>query len=754
MILLFILVFVSWAKIHKTIRIGDDQGYEGFVIGISNTVKRDLSFVAGMSDKFTRVSKELWDSSNGRTFISEITIVLPENWEEPTEEEIAQHSLNYRGPVSGLSFDRMAMQVHHATDDFNPHRMYAIKVTPCGHFGKHIRATDNYIKKSDDADVVERHGRFEKVFVREFAKLRWGVFDETVNKDKDEYIFDSEKNEIIPAKCSRGLIGTHVYKANFDAENTKAGDICEEASHKYHGKCHFIPNSDQTPAEGTKAPWIGSFMYSTAVKDINTFCRDSTNDALGHEWRPNTIHNKECDKKSVWEVITNSPDFQQFTDSVDLGELKINIVRDTARRIVLAIDMSTSMQLPGQTYDRYFAVRKAAVQFLETVSLGTYIGLISFDKGSRVHSELMKIEDEDSRTVLIKRLPRKEDLVRGTSIGAGILTAIEVLEETGPEDLRNHGGEILLITDGAETVKPHLSDILEKVSSSGVTIHAISLGSEALYGVEIISEETGGLGIFTPATVDSRNTMNVNLQDAFKQQFNGEGETLTVSSEAIDLEDELEIPFVLDDSIGLGTKIFVTWPESVAEESAPELSLELPSGATVDKNSSDNLGYSFTIADTETNSLTVKMPDPSDVGRYTVKIKNPTSEKYSITVAINSFPRDQVSPVKVTAYSMLDDDDRPLVYVEVSQGMYAVIGATVDAQYIHPELDSKDTTEQKYSLHDDGDQTTPSQTMEFTLAQSRVIKMASTLLFESQCQQTKLAAALMSVASITSAGEI
>ena len=314
----------------------------------------------------------------------------------------------------------------------------------------------------------------------------------------------------------------------------------------------------------------------------------------------------------------------------------------------------------------------------------------------------MKIEDEDSRTVLIKRLPRKEDLVRGTSIGAGILTAIEVLEETGPEDLRNHGGEILLITDGAETVKPHLSDILEKVSSSGVTIHAISLGSEALYGVEIISEETGGLGIFTPATVDSRNTMNVNLQDAFKQQFNGEGETLTVSSEAIDLEDELEIPFVLDDSIGLGTKIFVTWPESVAEESAPELSLELPSGVTVDKNSSDNLGYSFTIADTETNSLTVKMPDPSDVGRYTVKIKNPTSEKYSITVAINSFPRDQVSPVKVTAYSMLDDDDRPLVYVEVSQGMYAVIGATVDAQYIHPELDSKDTTEQKYSLHDDG----------------------------------------------------
>jgi len=320
---LFIPLLAAWAKIHKSIRIGEDQGYEGFVIGISNTVKRDMSFIAGMRDKLMRVSKELWDSSGGRTFFSEVTIVLPEIWEEPTAEETDQFDLNYRGPVSGLSFERMAMQVHHATDELNPHRMYAIKVTPCGHFGKHIRATDNYIKMSDDEDVVERHGTFEKVFVREFAKLRWGVFDETVNKDKDEYIFDQTVNEIVPAKCSRGLIGTHVYKSNFDAEEYKAGDICEEPSHKYHGKCHFIPSSDQTNDMKTKAPWIGSFMYSTAVKDINTFCRESDNDALGHEWRPNTIHNKECSKRSVWEVITQSPDFQKFTDMVDLGELKV-----------------------------------------------------------------------------------------------------------------------------------------------------------------------------------------------------------------------------------------------------------------------------------------------------------------------------------------------------------------------------------------------------------------------------------------------
>lgn len=44
----------------------------------------------------------------------------------------------------------------------------------------------------DSPAVIEKRGTFEKVFVREFAKLRWGVFDEVPlkqsGKDSEFYV--------------------------------------------------------------------------------------------------------------------------------------------------------------------------------------------------------------------------------------------------------------------------------------------------------------------------------------------------------------------------------------------------------------------------------------------------------------------------------------------------------------------------------------------------------------------------------------
>lgn len=62
-------------------------------------------------------------------------------------------------------------------------------------------------------------------------------------------------------------------------------------------------------------------------------------------------------------------------------------------------------------------------------------------------------------------------------------------------------------------------------------VHAISLGVEAIPGVEMISAETGGTGIFAPAVSDSSNTMLQSLSDAFLSQFhNDEGQALTIVS--------------------------------------------------------------------------------------------------------------------------------------------------------------------------------------------------------------------------------
>ena len=58
----------------------------------------------------------------------------------------------------------------------DPLPMYTVKITPCGFPGRYMRATDNYLKNHNHPEVVKKRGPFDKVFVREFAKLRRVLF--------------------------------------------------------------------------------------------------------------------------------------------------------------------------------------------------------------------------------------------------------------------------------------------------------------------------------------------------------------------------------------------------------------------------------------------------------------------------------------------------------------------------------------------------------------------------------------------------
>ena len=47
----------------------------------------------------------------------------------------------------------------------------------------------------------------------------------------------------------------------------------------------------------------------------------------------------------------------------------------------------------------------------------------------------------------------------GTSIGGAIKQAIKLLKTTGPTDLYDSGGSIILLTDGEETSTPTIKEI-------------------------------------------------------------------------------------------------------------------------------------------------------------------------------------------------------------------------------------------------------------------------------------------------------
>ena len=70
--------------------------------------------------------------------------------------------------------------------------------------------------------------------------------------------------------------------------------------------------------------------------------------------------------------------------------------------------------------DRFVNVIKAASKFLQSASIGTYIGMVSFHKNVQVRSNLVEIMDDDTRDTLIKRLPESDQFGVGTSLGSAV----------------------------------------------------------------------------------------------------------------------------------------------------------------------------------------------------------------------------------------------------------------------------------------------------------------------------------------------
>lgn len=286
-----------------------------------------------------------------------------------------------------------------------------------------MRVTDNYIRRHADPDVLKKRGRFDRVFAREFAKLRWGVFDETPlktsGKDAEFYVDPSIQpvsEQLTPIKCAYGLEGDIKYIDDY--EGFRAGELCTNKQHQFHGKCRFYPK-DSNDVMGQR--WLGSLMYRTSVPSINTYCRDIESPKLKHLRHAPTIHNLKCSKRSVWDVATSSEDLVNRTVAdTQFEETQIEVMIETARRIVVAIDLSTSMSKGN----RFTSVMQAASIFLQSAAIDTWIGMISFNKNVQIRSNLVQITDDDTRKVLIQRLPDMSELGMGTGLGGAVKVGV------------------------------------------------------------------------------------------------------------------------------------------------------------------------------------------------------------------------------------------------------------------------------------------------------------------------------------------
>ncbi len=150
------------------------------------------------------------------------------------------------------------------------------------------------------------------------------------------------------------------------------------------------------------------------------------------------------------------------------------------RTTVLAIDTSDSMK--GARFD---AAKTAASTYLNAVPADVAVGIVSFD--GAVHSVIEPTTDRADAAAAIESL----ELAHGTYLYDGVLSAVDQLGEEGQRN-------VLLLSDGRDTSKTAVGDVVAAVKEADVQLDAVALDEKADLAA-LQSLVTAGHGTLIPA---------------------------------------------------------------------------------------------------------------------------------------------------------------------------------------------------------------------------------------------------------------
>ena len=214
--------------------------------------------------------------------------------------------------------------------------------------------------------------------------------------------------------------------------------------------------------------------------------------------------------------------------------------------VILAFDISASMEADDLEPTRLEAAKAAAQDFVERQPSTVQIGIVAFsDSGLAVQQPTY---NQDDVLAAIRRL----DPARGTSLGNGLLVSLNMIDSNG-EAVTNYysnltpeptptptpvpagtytSSAIVLLTDGENTDQPDPLEVAQAAADRGVRIYTIGIGSAA--GTTLNIE---GFTVFTQ--------LDEALLQQIAQMTGGSYYNAESREELIDIYDNLNRQFVI-----------------------------------------------------------------------------------------------------------------------------------------------------------------------------------------------------------------
>ncbi|XP_066232813.1 calcium-activated chloride channel regulator 1-like isoform X1 [Saccopteryx leptura] len=611
----------------------NNNGYDGIVIAINPSVAENKQLIKEIKEMVTEASTYLFQATERRIYFRNVSILIPMTWKSKSEYLMPKRE----------SYDQADIIVA------NPYLKYGddpytLQYGQCGDKGQYIHFTPNFLLTNN----LPIYGSRGRVFVHEWAHLRWGVFDE-YNMDQPFYI--SSKKTIEATRCSTHMTGKNVVFKQCQG-NSCITRPCRRDSQTglYEANCTFIPEKSQSARE--------SIMFMQSLNSVTEFCTEKT-----HNTEAPNLQNKMCNHRSTWDVIKDSDDFRNASPMEGKNPPPpptFSLLRTKQRVVCLVLDKSGSMS----TDDRLFRMNQAAELYLiQIIEMGSLVGMVTFDSLATIQNYLTKITNDTAYRSITANLPQVAE--GGTSICRGLTAAFQAIIQSNQS---TSASEIVLLTDGEDD---QISSCFEDVKQSGAIIHTIALGNSAAKELKNLSDMTGGHRFFV-ASKDISGLMNV-----FSSISSRSG---SITQQAVQLESKalsimggkwINGTVPVDSTIGNDTFFVVTWTIQ-----KPEILLQDPKGKIYETSA-------FKGGPLNIRAARLRIPGIAETGTWIYSLLNKHIKSQMVTVTVTSRAKSPtLLPVTATAHMSRNTANYTspmIVYARISQGFLPVLGANVTA---------------------------------------------------------------------------
>ncbi|XP_014279216.1 calcium-activated chloride channel regulator 1 [Halyomorpha halys] len=608
--------------------------YRGITVAIDPQVPKDncQAVLNNLESAMSSGSAGVYKATGGRASWKSVTVLVPGNWPDSC---VPAHSTV---PAQGEKPDIRVALSHPVFRDMP----WTQQSKPCGHQGDFIYLSYRLL-------IDQHHHDIGRVLVREWAKYRYGVFDEV------GYVDDS----VYPTCYHSDL------KDDYQVNGCSDKDISE------NGMC----SNGVLNISSLVHPEAKTSLLFTDSHGVDMFC-----DATSHDRFAPTKHNNLCRRKSAMQIINEHPD---FSNGSTLTNEPINTTptiiykRESLTRYVLVIEDTKDMIVRESWSYLRLAVRKWVVVQLQGQ---VEVALISANETkATLLQSLTPLHNTASRDLLASNVPYTPGDSRAACLHCGMNLAYQLLQEraqlNGPAN-----SVIVVIAPGTSDHVPELNEIIPKLKASHIRVATVT------YPVRVrpktldwLAEATEGISFTVMETKYNMHTSFIstyfkltNVMWAIQQAFyQGDKADLPIEIHRKEIVDNGQASvvgsFVLDDWLGEPAK-FTVLAHNTENPLIRSITLVSPSHRVYSTRSDALLSLKLLTVPANIN----------ETGTWTYTIERFPGSPQPHYVQVMATPRSVSAPVvHARLYTARTQDDL-ILYTEVKRGDYPVLGAKVE----------------------------------------------------------------------------